>query len=97
MGNGRKATASAQIRDEIRKLNLIDKSEIRRLFDEEGPIDLLRPGLTEDLRGDGSAPWTQDRSHFFNKQAKAVAAGGLVCRKRLRRRSNTPGPKVGFR
>ena len=37
-----------QIREEIRKLNLIGKSEIRRSFDEEAAIDLLvRLGLPE--------------------------------------------------
>ena len=48
MGKRRKATAEAHIREEIRKLNLIGKSEIRRSFDEEAAIDLLlRLGLPE--------------------------------------------------
>ena len=48
MGKRKKATIGAQIREEIRKLNLIEKSEIRRSFDEEAAIDLLlRLGLSE--------------------------------------------------
>jgi hypothetical protein len=48
MGKRKKATTGAQIRVEIRKLNLIGKSEIRRSFDEEAAIDLLlRLGLPE--------------------------------------------------
>jgi hypothetical protein len=48
MGRRKKATTGAQIREEIRKLNLIGKSEIRRSFDEEAAIDLLlRLGLPE--------------------------------------------------
>jgi hypothetical protein len=42
-----KAITSALIREEIRKLNLIGKSEIHRSFDEEAAIDLvLRLGLS---------------------------------------------------
>ena len=48
MGKRKKVTVGAQIREEIRKLNLIGKSEIRRSFDEEAAIDLLlRLGLSE--------------------------------------------------
>jgi hypothetical protein len=48
MGRRKKAPTGAQIREEIRKLNLIGKSEIRRSFDEEAAIDLLlRLGLPE--------------------------------------------------
>ena len=48
MGKRKKVTTGAQIREEIRKLNLIGKSEIRRSFDEEAAIDLLlRLGLPE--------------------------------------------------
>jgi hypothetical protein len=48
MGRRKKATTGAQIREQIRKLNLIGKSEIRRSFDEEAAIDLLfRLGLPE--------------------------------------------------
>jgi hypothetical protein len=48
MGRRKKATTGAQIREEIRKLNLVGKSEIRRSFDEEAAIDLLlRLGLPE--------------------------------------------------
>jgi hypothetical protein len=48
MGKRQKATTGAQIREEIRKLNLIGKSEIRRSFDEKAAIDLLlRLGLPE--------------------------------------------------
>jgi hypothetical protein len=48
MGKRKTATTGAQIREEIRKLNLIGKSEIRRSFDEEAAIDLLlRLGLPE--------------------------------------------------
>jgi hypothetical protein len=48
MGKRRKATTAAQVREEIRKLNLIGKSEIRTSFDEEAAIDLLlRLGLPE--------------------------------------------------
>ena len=35
MGKRKKAAAGVQIREEIRKLNLIGKAEIRRSFDEE--------------------------------------------------------------
>ena len=48
MGKRKNATTGAQIREEIRKLNLIGKSEIRRSFDEEAAVDLLlRLGLAE--------------------------------------------------
>jgi hypothetical protein len=48
MGKRKTVTTGAQIREEIRKLNLIGKSEIRRSFDEEAAIDLLlRLGLPE--------------------------------------------------
>ena len=48
MGKRKKATTGAQIREEIRKLNLIAKSEFRRSFDEEAAVDLLlRLGLSE--------------------------------------------------
>jgi hypothetical protein len=48
MGKRRTVTTGAQIREEIRKLNLIGKSEIRRSFDEKAAIDLLlRLGLPE--------------------------------------------------
>ena len=48
MGKRKKATAGAQIREEIRKLNLIAKSEFRTSFDEEAAVDLLlRLGLSE--------------------------------------------------
>ena len=47
-GKAENATTGAQIREEIRKLNLIGKSEIRRSFDEEAAVDLLlRLGLAE--------------------------------------------------
>ena len=47
MKKRKKAITSALIREEIRKLNLIGKSEIHRSFDEEAAIDLvLRFGLT---------------------------------------------------
>jgi ABC-type sugar transport system ATPase subunit len=43
----KKAITSALIREEIRKLNLIGKSQIHRSFDEEAAIDLvLKLGLT---------------------------------------------------
>jgi len=48
MGKRKKATTGAQIREEIRKLNLIAKSEFRTSFDEEAAVDLLlRLGLSE--------------------------------------------------
>ena len=48
MGKRKTVTTGPQIRGEIRKLNLIGKSEIRRSFDEEVAIDLLlRLGLPE--------------------------------------------------
>ena len=48
MGKQKKATTGAQIREEIRKLNLIAKSEFRTSFDEEAAVDLLlRLGLSE--------------------------------------------------
>jgi hypothetical protein len=48
MGKRKKATTGAQIREEIRRLNLIAKSEFRRSFDEEAAVDLLlRLGLSE--------------------------------------------------
>src|ERR1700737_567081 len=48
MGKRKKATTGAQIRGEIRNLNTIGKSEIRRSFDEEAAIDLLlKLGLPE--------------------------------------------------
>jgi hypothetical protein len=48
MAKRKKATTGAQIREEIRKLNLIAKSEFRRSFDEEAAVDLLlRLGLSE--------------------------------------------------
>jgi hypothetical protein len=48
MGKRKKATAGAQIREEIRKLHLIGQFEIRRSVDEETAIDLLlRLGLSE--------------------------------------------------
>ena len=47
MEKRKKAITSALIRAEIRKLNLIGKSQIHRSFDEEAAIDLvLRLGLT---------------------------------------------------
>lgn len=47
-GKRKKAPTGAQIREEIRKLNLIAKSEFRRSFDEEATVDLLlRLGLSE--------------------------------------------------
>jgi hypothetical protein len=47
MEKRKKAITSALIREEIRKLNLIGKSEIHRSFDEEAAIDLvLRLGLS---------------------------------------------------
>jgi hypothetical protein len=47
-GKRKKAPTGAQIREEIRKLNLIAKSEFRRSFDEEAAVDLLlRLGLSE--------------------------------------------------
>jgi hypothetical protein len=46
MGKRKKGTAPAQIREEIRKLNLIGKSQIHRSFDEEAALDLvLRAGI----------------------------------------------------
>ena len=48
MGKRKKATTRAQIREEIRKLNLIAKSEFRTSFDEEAAVNfLLRLGLSE--------------------------------------------------
>jgi hypothetical protein len=48
MGKRKKAAIGGQIREEIRKLNLIAKSEIRTSFDEEAAVDLfLRLGLAE--------------------------------------------------
>jgi hypothetical protein len=48
MKKRKKAITSALIREEIRKLNLIGKSEIHRSFDEEAAIDLvLRLGLSK--------------------------------------------------
>ena len=48
MGKGKKATTGAQFREELRRLNLIAKSEFRRSFDEEAAVDLLlRLGLSE--------------------------------------------------
>jgi len=48
MGKRKKATTGAQIREELRRLNLIAKSEFRRSFDEEAAVDLLlRLGLSE--------------------------------------------------
>ena len=41
MGKRKKRVSPAQIRDEIRKLNQIGKSEIHRSFDEEAAIDLV--------------------------------------------------------
>jgi hypothetical protein len=46
MGKRKKRTTSARIREEIRKLNLIGKSQIHRSFDEEAALDLvLRLGI----------------------------------------------------
>ena len=46
MGKGKKGVTPAQIREEIRKLNLIGKSQIHRSFDEEAALDLvLRVGI----------------------------------------------------
>ena len=46
MGKRKKGTAPALIREEIRKLNLIGKSQIHRSFDEEAALDLvLRLGI----------------------------------------------------
>jgi hypothetical protein len=48
MGNRKKGTTPAQIREEIRKLNQIGKIEIHRSFDEEAAVNLiLRLGLPE--------------------------------------------------
>jgi hypothetical protein len=48
MGKRKEATTGAQIREEIHRLNLIAKSELRRSFDEEAAVDLLlRLGLSE--------------------------------------------------
>src|SRR5580704_508331 len=48
MGKRKTITTGTQIREEIRKLNLIGKSEIRRSFDEEAAINLLlRLGLSK--------------------------------------------------
>jgi hypothetical protein len=47
MGKRKKGITSAQIREEIRNLNLIGKSQIHRSFDEEAALDLvLRLGIT---------------------------------------------------
>jgi hypothetical protein len=44
----KKKTAGAHIREELRKLNLIAKSEFRRSFDEEAAVGLLlRLGFSE--------------------------------------------------
>ena len=46
MGKRKKGIIPVQIREEIRKLNLIVKSQIRRSFDEQAALDLvLRLGL----------------------------------------------------
>jgi hypothetical protein len=46
MGKRKKGVTPAQIREEIRKLNLIGKSQIHRSFDEEAALDLvLRVGI----------------------------------------------------
>jgi hypothetical protein len=46
MGKRKKATTPTLIREEIRKLNLIGKSQIHRSFDEEAALDLvLRLGI----------------------------------------------------
>jgi hypothetical protein len=48
MGKRKKAFTGERIREEIRKLNLIAKSEFRTSFDEEAAVDLLlRLGLSE--------------------------------------------------
>jgi hypothetical protein len=51
MGKRKKRVSPTQIRDEIRKLNQIGKSEIHRSFDEEAAIDLVlrlgRSGVPE--------------------------------------------------
>ena len=55
MGKRKKATTGAQIREEIRKLNLIAKSEFRTSFDEEAAVDLLFrigvPGNRTEVQG----------------------------------------------
>src|ERR1700722_2257361 len=46
MGKRKKAITPVQIREEIRKLNLIGKSQIHRSFDENAALDLvLRLGM----------------------------------------------------
>jgi hypothetical protein len=48
MGKRKKAFTGGRLREEIRKLNLIAKSEFRTSFDEEAAVDLLlRLGLSE--------------------------------------------------
>ena len=47
MGKSKKGITAAQVREEIRNLNLIGKSQIHRSFDEEAALDLvLRLGIT---------------------------------------------------
>ena len=41
MGKRKKVATGAQVREEMRKLNLIGKSEIRRSFDEEAATRIL--------------------------------------------------------
>jgi hypothetical protein len=57
MGKGKKAIIAAQIKEEMRKLNLIGKSEIRRSFDEEAAVGLiLRIGVTGDSTEEPATP-----------------------------------------
>jgi hypothetical protein len=50
MGKRKKGISPALIREEIRKLNLIGKSQIHRSFDEEAALDLvLRLGISTAL------------------------------------------------
>jgi hypothetical protein len=48
------AVTPEQIKDEIRKLHLIGKSEIHRSFDEEAAVDLLLKPGNPDWIGDQS-------------------------------------------
>jgi hypothetical protein len=85
MGKRKKATTGAQIREEIRRLNLIAKSEFRRSFDEEAAVDLLlRLGLSE-VSEVGISPVIKYRllvggvGIAYEGESEAEVDGNLVC------------------
>ena len=70
-----------QLKDEIRKLNRIDKNEIYRWIDEEAAIGLLfRDGSAGKSTGRGVASekaWTSKASAMSGRRSFATKRGGL--------------------